>query len=92
MEIQGKYTKGDDRATRDAWVLGRVQRDVRRFSRECDQTTDEPWISVSTPSVRRWVSEAADAVAEETGNDRWFEVSSHDFQRSWATYHLVEQG
>jgi site-specific recombinase XerD len=38
------------------------------------------------------VSEAASAVAEESGDDRWREVSSHDPRRSWATYHLVERG
>ena len=30
-------------------------------------------------------------IADETGNDRWESVSSHDLRRSWATYHLVER-
>ena len=35
--------------------------------------------------------EAAETVAEEVDDERWFEVSSHDLRRSWATFHLVER-
>jgi integrase len=47
--------------------------------------------STQSPSVRRWVKEAAHAVAEQTDDPRWQSVSSHDLRRSWATYHLVER-
>jgi site-specific recombinase XerD len=30
-------------------------------------------------------------ITNETGNDRWKSVSSHDLRRSWAIYHLVER-
>jgi len=37
------------------------------------------------------VKEAATQIADESGDDRWEHVSSHDLRRSWATYHLVER-
>jgi len=49
------------------------------------------WLDVSTPSIRRWVKEAAHTIAEQTDDPRWLSVSSHDLRRSWATYHLVER-
>lgn len=35
--------------------------------------------------------ELTDQIADEAGNEQWYEVSSHDLRRSWATHHLVEQ-
>jgi integrase len=51
----------------------------------------ESWVDASTSSVRRWVKDAAEQVAERKDAPRWREVSSHDLRRSWATYHLVER-
>lgn len=43
-------------------------------------------------SIRRWVRDITDTIAEETGEERWEHVSTHDLRRSWVTYHLVEEG
>lgn len=92
VEVRGKNTSGGERKTRDAWMPDAVADDVHKYSRERGLDRDESWVPRSTPTVRRWVDEAAAVVAEETRNERWEFVSSHDLRRSWATYHLVEQG
>jgi hypothetical protein len=67
-----------------------VADDVHKYSRERGLDPSDPWVGVSTPSVRRWVKEAAHSIADDTESSRWRSVSSHDLRRSWATYHLVE--
>lgn len=91
FEVRGKNTKGGDRKLRDAWMPDAVADDVHKYSRERDLTPSESWVDVSTPTVRRWVKEAAQTLADELDEPRWRMVSSHDLRRSWATYHLVER-
>ncbi|MDS0296420.1 site-specific integrase [Halogeometricum luteum] len=91
FEVRGKNTKGGDRKVRDAWMPDDVADDVHKYSRERQLDPSEAWVDVSTPSVRRWVKEAAHAIADDLDSPRWRSVSSHDLRRSWATYHLVER-
>jgi len=91
FEVRGKNTKGGERKTRDAWMPEPVADDIHKFSRERGLEPTDSWVQVSTPTIRRWVKEAAEQVAEDTGNERWRDISSHDLRRSWATYHLVER-
>jgi len=91
FEIQGKNTKGGGPKTRDAWMPENVADDIHKYTRERSLSETDPWVDASTPSIRRWVKEATQAIADETGNERWKSVSSHDLRRSWATYHLVER-
>lgn len=91
FEVRGKNTKGGDRKIRDAWMPDAVAEDIHKYSRERGLNASESWVDVSTPSVRRWVKEAAHAVADDLNEPRWRSVSSHDLRRSWATYHLVER-
>ncbi len=92
LEIRGKNTKGGDPTVRDAWMPDPVEANIRRFARERDRATGGPWVQASTSSIRRWVREAAETVAEaDPQADRWRQVSSHDLRRSWATHHLVER-
>ena len=90
VTVRGKDTTGGKK-TRDAWLPNDVEDDIRKYSRERGKSDNEAWVSASNPSIRRWVSEAGDALADETENERWSYVSSHDLRRSWATYHLVER-
>ena len=76
FEVRGKNTKGGARTTRDAWMPDEVADDIRKYTRERGLATTDPWVDASTPSVRRWVKEAAEVIAEETDNGRWQQVSS----------------
>lgn len=91
FEVRGKNTKGESKQTRDVWMPDTVADDLHKFSRERSLDPSEPWVAASTPSIRRWVKEAAHAIAEKGDEPRWRSVSSHDLRRSWATYHLVER-
>ncbi|ATW88161.1 hypothetical protein halTADL_1385 [Halohasta litchfieldiae] len=91
FEVRGKNTKGGGPKTRDAWMPETVADDIHKYTRERKLSESDLWVDVSTPSIRRWVKEATQAIADETGNKRWKSVSSHDLRRSWATYHLVER-
>lgn len=91
FEVRGKNTKGGEPKVRDAWMPEHVADDVRKYTRERGLDTADAWIDASTSSVRRWVRDAAETVADRSDGDRWEYVSSHDLRRSWATYHLVER-
>lgn len=91
FSVRGKNTDSGDPKMRDAWMPEDVERNVSKYARERGLSDDDPIVSVSPSSVRRWVREAAQSVAEDTENDRWGHVSSHDLRRSWATWHLVER-
>ncbi|WP_136717566.1 site-specific integrase [Halorientalis salina] len=91
LEVQGKNTKGGEKATRDAYVPDGVKRELENYAKERGIAPSEPYVDVSVDSVRRWVREASQSIAEATGNERWEHVSSHDLRRSWATHHLVEE-
>ena len=91
VEVRGKNTRGGEPKVRDAWMPEAVADDVHKFSRERGLEASEAWVSASTSSVRRWVREARETLADQMGDWRWSAVSSHDLRRSWATYHLVER-
>jgi integrase len=46
----------------------------------------EPIVDVSKRTVQRWVTDAAEQLAESTGKETWNEVSAHDLRRTWATH------
>jgi site-specific recombinase XerC len=91
FEVRGKNTAGGEPKRRDAWMPEDVADDVHKFSRERDLARGEAWVPRSKSTVRRWVDDAAEQIADETGNERWGSVSSHDLRRSFATHHLVER-
>ena len=39
----------------------------------------------TTQSLRNWIKDARETLADETDDDRWNEVSMHDLRRTWAT-------
>jgi integrase len=91
FSVEGKNTDGGKPKMRDAWLPEATDRNVSKYARERGLSESEPLVSVSPSSVRRWVREAAEHVAETTENERWKHISSHDLRRSWATWHLVER-
>lgn len=51
-----------------------------------DEAADEPVLTIdSTRSLRRWVQAAREQLAEETGDEGWHYLSTHDLRRTWAT-------
>jgi len=91
IQVRGKNTKGGEKTIRDAYVPEDVKKNLDRFASERNIADDESYIPRSESTVRRWVDEAAETIADDTGNDRWRHVSSHDLRRSWASHHLVDE-
>jgi len=90
VEVRGKNTSGGDPKVRDAWIPEDVEEDIRKFSRERGRG-NEPWVDKHVDTIRGWVKAAAEEIAEQTGDERWRHVSSHDLRRSWAQHWLVEE-
>ncbi len=91
FRVRGKSTTGGEPKMRDVWLPDDVEHNISKFVRERGLSDDEPIVDVSPSSVRRWVREAAEVLAEPAQDDGWQYVSSHDLRRSWATWHLVER-
>lgn len=91
ITILGKNTKGGQKTVRDAYVPKEVKRNLDRYQSERGIDPDEPYVDKSVDTARRWIRNITNEIAEETDEERWEHVSSHDLRRSWATYHLVER-
>jgi len=76
FEIRGKNTKGGEPKIRDAWMPESVADDIHKFSREREREPTDSWVDASTSSIRRWVTEAAERIAEEKEAPRWLSVES----------------
>lgn len=50
-----------------------------------DVPKDEPLVEVTTRTIQRWATGAAQELSEDTGNEDWEHVTAHDLRRSWAT-------
>jgi integrase len=48
-------------------------------------------IDVTPRTIQNWVTEAGEAIAQETGEKDWTLLSAHDCRRTWATS-LIQQG
>jgi integrase len=51
----------------------------------------EPVVDVTGKSVYRWVTGAAEELADETGDDAWRDLDVHDLRRTWGVA-LLEDG
>lgn len=50
-----------------------------------DESLSEPVLTVTTRTLRRWVSACGRKLAHETGDNSWHHLSFHDLRRTWAT-------
>jgi integrase len=91
LRVRGKNTKGGEKTVRDAWLPEDLERELYRYAQEREIGKSDPYIPVTPRTVQSWVTEAAEALAEDTGDDDWLHVSSHDLRRHWAHHHLVEE-
>jgi integrase len=92
--VGGKDTTGeyDIGKQRETWIPRQLEQQIMRYTNREEIGDGEPVVDRSLRTVKYWVEEAAAAAAEETGNDDYLRVSSHDLRRCWAHYLLVEEG
>jgi len=86
-----KVVDGKGGKTRQTPIPTKLKAQIETVDEYRDEPSNEPVVSVSTTqSLRNWIQDTAETVAEETGNDEWLQLSFHDLRRTWAT-HLVSQ-
>jgi integrase len=88
---EGKDTTGSGGKPRDAYLPENVERDLHRYQQENDIARNEPYVDLTESGVRATVKRIARAAADETGNDDYEHVSSHDLRRWYAQYLLVDK-
>jgi len=87
-DTTGEYTDGKYRET---WLPRDVEATINRYIQQADVDDDERLVTRAKRTVQYWVKEAAERAAEETGDDEYQRISTHDLRRCWANYLLVEQ-
>lgn len=68
--------KGDK--PRETPIPPTLAESIRTVGDVRDADVNEPIIDRSTRTLRRWVTNTADQLVEETGDERWFFLSFHD--------------
>lgn len=87
-DTTGEYEGGMQRET---WLPRDVEVLLARFQKQNELPEDESYIDVGKRQVQNWVQNAAETAAEETGDDDYQKVSTHDLRRCWANHLLVEE-
>jgi integrase len=88
---EGKDTTGSGGKPRDAYLPANVERDLHRYQNAEDVDRGGPYIDLSERGVRAIVKRTAERAAEETGDDDYRHVSSHDLRRRFAQRLLVDE-
>jgi integrase len=87
----GKDTSGNGGKPRDAYLPPDVEADIHRFANADDIGSHEPLVDLTERGVRDVVKRTAERAAEETGDDDFRYVSSHDLRRRFAQRLLVDK-
>jgi len=87
----GKDTTGGGGKPRDAFLPDSVERDLQRFQNEHNIAPRDPFIDLNQPGVRAVVRRTAARAADETGDDDFRKVSTHDLRRRFAQRLLVDE-
>lgn len=88
-DTTGEYAEGKQRET---WLPRAVETTINRYVQEQSLASTDPLVDRGKRTVQYWVEEAADTAADETGDEDYRRVSSHDLRRCWANHLLVEEG
>ena len=88
---KGKDTTGNGGKPRDAYLPKDVEGDIHRYQNAADIGRDEPLVDLTERGVRAVVKRTAECAAEETGDDDFRYVSSHDLRRRFAQRLLVDK-
>ncbi len=88
---EGKDTRNGEGKPRDAFLPDNLERDLRQYQTEENIAPRDPFIDLTERGVRAVVKRTAEAAAEQTGDDDYRQVSSHDLRRRFAQRLLVEK-
>jgi integrase len=88
---EGKDTTGNGGKPRDAYLPADVEGDLHRYQNAEDIDRGEPFVQLTERGVRDVVKRTSERAAEETGDDDFRYVSSHDLRRRFAQRLLVDE-
>lgn len=88
---EGKDTTGNGGKPRDAYLPQDVESDIHRYQNAEDIGRREPLVDLSERGVRDIVKRTANLAMEETGDEDFRYVSSHDLRRRFAQRLLVDR-
>lgn len=88
---EGKDTTGNGGKPRDAYLPADVEGDLHRFQNAEGIDRAEPFVQLTERGVRDVVKRTAERAAEETGDEDFRYVSSHDLRRRFAQRLLVDE-
>lgn len=88
---EGKDTSGSGGKPRDAYLPVDVERDLHRYQQEHDIASSDPFIDLTESGVRAAVKRIAERTADETGDNEFRHVASHDLRRRFAQRLLVDE-
>ena len=88
---KGKDTTGNGGKPRDAYLPESVERELHQYQQENDLRPSDPFIDLSESGVRAVVKRVANTTADETGEEDYRHVSSHDLRRRYAQRLLVDE-
>ena len=89
---EGKDTSGGGGGKpRDAYLPADVERDLQQFQNAENIAPRDPLIDLTERGVRAAVKRTAKAAADQTGEDDFRHVSSHDLRRRYAQRLLVDE-
>lgn len=99
LDVRGKDTRADADGPKErtTWVPSDTWKTARRYINRNDLEPDEPLIrsqkggALARQSARRVVKDVARSAYEETGREKFLDVSSHDLRRFWASHLLQKQ-
>jgi len=83
--LRVESAKSDNDEVRQTPVPAQLATRIRTIAQHRDDPEEEPLIDASTRTLRRWITRTTDAIAAETGDEMWSEVTMHDLRRTWAS-------
>ncbi len=87
-DTTGEYQHGKHRET---WLPRDVEAIINRYIQQHDIADHDPLVDASKRTVQYWVEDAAASAADETGDDHYRRISTHDLRRCWANHLLVKE-
>jgi len=88
---EGKDTVNGEGKPRDAFLPSSVERDLRQFQTAENIAPRDPFVKLTERGVRAAVKRTVEAAADQTGDEDFRRVSSHDLRRRFAQRLLVEK-
>lgn len=89
---EGKDTSGNGGKPRDAYLPKDVEANLHRFKTANNIAASDPFFDLKERGVRDVVKRTARRAADQTGDDDFVHVSSHDLRRRYAQRLLVDEG